>query len=166
MVTALQLDGKMFMLRSMTTSIADITSASRVRAGLACAIAATLVVAGSASGQEGTSGFEITHSTQSSGGGTSSGGDFSLDATIGEVVAGPMAGGEFDVVSGSLPPEAPTCERADLNCDGIVDGADLGVMLINWGPCPGTGAGSCQGDINSDGIIDGSDLGGLLVHWG
>jgi hypothetical protein len=107
------------MLRSIATSIADITSASRVRAGLACAIAATLVVVGSASGQEGTSGFEITHSTQSSGGGTSSGGDFSL-----------------------------------------------GVMLLNWGPCPGTGAGSCQGDINADGIIDGSDLGGLLVHWG
>ena len=99
------------MLRS--DSIAYFTRSARVRAGFACAIAATLVVAGSASGQEGTSGFEITHSTQSSGGGTSSGGDFSLDATIGEVVAGPMAGGEFDVVSGSLPPEAPTCERAE-----------------------------------------------------
>jgi hypothetical protein len=164
MLTKLQLEGKTFMLRS--DSIADFTHSARIRAGFACAIAATLVLAGSASGQDGTAGFDITHSTQSGGGGTSSGGDFSLDGSIGEVVAGTMAGGEFNIVSGSLPPEAPTCERADLNCDGIINGADLGVMLLHWGPCPGSGAGSCQGDINSDGIIDGSDLGGLLVHWG
>ena len=164
MLAVLQLEGKMFMLRS--ASVVDFGSSARVRAGFACAIAATLVLAGSASGQDGTAGFEITQSTQSGGGGTSAGGDFSLDATIGEVVAGPMAGGEFDVVSGSLQPEAPVCERADFNCDGIIDGADLGVLLINWGPCPGTGAGSCQGDINNDGSVDGADMGVLLVHWG
>ena len=152
------------MLRS--ASVVDFGSSARVRAGFACTIAATLALAASASGQDGTAGFDITHSTQAGGGGTSSGGNFSLDGSIGEVVAGAMAGGDFDVLSGSLQPEPPTCERADLNCDGIVDGADLGVMLLHWGPCPGSGAGSCQGDINSDGIIDGSDLGGLLVHWG
>ena len=167
MVETLSLEGKLFMLRSMATSIADVSSAARCRIGIACALAATLALAGSASGQDGgSSNFEISHATQAGGGGTSAGGDFSLDATIGEVVAGPMAGGEFDVVSGSLQPEAPVCERADFNCDGIIDGADLGVLLINWGPCPGTGAGSCQGDINNDGSVDGADMGVLLVHWG
>jgi len=154
------------MLRLTDTSIADVSSAVHCRIGMACALAATLALAGSASGQDGgSSNFEISHATQAGGGGTSSGGDFTLEGTIGEVVAGPMAGGEFDVISGSLHPDAPECERADLNCDGTIDGADLGVLLVNWGPCPGTGAGSCQGDINHDGEVDGADMGVLLVYW-
>ena len=154
------------MLRSMVTSTADVSSAARCRIGIACALAATLVLAGSASGQDGGSPtFDISHATQAGGGGSSSGGEFSLEGTIGEVVAGPMAGGEFDVLSGSLQSEAPVCERADFNCDGIIDGADLGVMLLNWGPCPDGGS-RCQGDINNDGFVDGGDLGLLLVHWG
>ena len=155
------------MLRSLAPSFVALASAARRRIGLACALTTALVLAGSASGQDGgVPSYDITHSTQAGGGGSSAGGDFSLDGTIGEVVAGPMAGGEFDVLSGSLQSEAPVCERADLNCDGIIDGADLGVMLLNWGPCPGTGAGSCQGDINHDGSVDGADLGQLLVNWG
>jgi hypothetical protein len=27
--------------------------------------------------------------------------------------------------------------RSDLNGDGFVDGADLGRLLANWGPCGG-----------------------------
>ncbi|MFO0875319.1 MAG: hypothetical protein U0575_15300 [Phycisphaerales bacterium] len=46
----------------------------------------------------------------------------------------------------------------DLNGDGIVDGADLGLLLGNWG---GTGL----GDLNGDGVVDGGDLGGLLAAW-
>lgn len=51
---------------------------------------------------------------------------------------------------------------ADLNGDGTVNGADLGFLLANWGPC---GA-SCQGDFNDDGVVNGSDLGFLLAGWG
>lgn len=53
---------------------------------------------------------------------------------------------------------APPCP-ADLNGDGTVDGADLGILLANWG-----GAG--QGDIDGSGSVDGADLGQLLANWG
>ena len=52
---------------------------------------------------------------------------------------------------------------ADLNGDGVVNGADLGSMLGSWGPCVGT---PCPADLNSDGVINGADLGGMLGSWG
>jgi hypothetical protein len=45
----------------------------------------------------------------------------------------------------------------DLNGDGVVDGADLGILLSEWG---GPGA-----DLNGDGVVDGADLGILLAAW-
>jgi hypothetical protein len=51
---------------------------------------------------------------------------------------------------------------ADLNGDGVVGGADLGILLANWGAC---GA-SCVGDLDGDGVVGGSDLGFLLANWG
>ena len=53
--------------------------------------------------------------------------------------------------------------KFDLNGDGIVNGADLGILLSGWGPC---GTGPCAADINRDGRVDGSDLGLLLSAWG
>ncbi|MFO0874007.1 MAG: dockerin type I repeat-containing protein [Phycisphaerales bacterium] len=54
------------------------------------------------------------------------------------------------------------CGFADLNCDGVVNGADLGLLLGQWGPC---GAGECSGDLNGDGEVNGADLGLLLGAW-
>ena len=53
----------------------------------------------------------------------------------------------------------------DLNGDGVVDGADLGLMLANWGPVT-SDAGSRAADLNGDGMVDGADLGVLLSRWG
>ena len=50
----------------------------------------------------------------------------------------------------------------DLNVDGVVNGADLGLMLSSWGPC-GT---NCPYDLNADGQINGADLGLVLSAWG
>ena len=47
----------------------------------------------------------------------------------------------------------------DLNADRTVTGADLGILLGQWGQ-----AGS--GDLNGDGIVGGADLGLLLGVWG
>ncbi|MFG0256516.1 MAG: hypothetical protein ACF8GE_01285 [Phycisphaerales bacterium JB043] len=47
----------------------------------------------------------------------------------------------------------------DLNDDGMTDGADLGLLLGNWGNSGGS-------DLNSDGTTDGADLGLLLGAWG
>ena len=49
---------------------------------------------------------------------------------------------------------------ADLNGDGVVDGADLGLLLGAWGTS-GPAA-----DLNEDGTVDGADLGLLLGAWG
>ena len=48
----------------------------------------------------------------------------------------------------------------DLNGDGIVDGADMGLLLSAWGTC-----GGCSADLNGDGIVDGADMGLLLAYW-
>ncbi|MCH2161039.1 MAG: hypothetical protein MK085_04110 [Phycisphaerales bacterium] len=48
----------------------------------------------------------------------------------------------------------------DLNGDGEVNGADLGLLMANWAI-----AGS-SGDIDGDGDVDGADLGRLLGKWG
>jgi hypothetical protein len=48
---------------------------------------------------------------------------------------------------------------ADLNDDGQVDGADLGLLLSNW-----NGAG--LGDLDDSATVDGADLGLLLAAWG
>jgi len=50
----------------------------------------------------------------------------------------------------------------DLNGDGCVDQADLGILLADWG-CTG---GDCPGDGDGDGDTDQADLGILLAHWG
>jgi len=47
----------------------------------------------------------------------------------------------------------------DLNGDWLVGGADLGVVLAQWGG-PGTA------DFNGDGIVGGADIGMLLAAWG
>jgi uncharacterized membrane protein len=51
---------------------------------------------------------------------------------------------------------------ADLNADALVAGADLGVLLSQWGPAS---AGTVS-DLNRDGNVDGADLGYLLANWG
>jgi formylglycine-generating enzyme required for sulfatase activity len=54
------------------------------------------------------------------------------------------------------------CEQrwGDIVLDGIVDGADLGALLVAWGTS------TSGSDLNGDGIVDGADLGILLGHWG
>lgn len=65
------------------------------------------------------------------------------------------------VTSVSISAKGPTAPApsnpADLNDDGVVDGADLALLLAAWG--------SASGDINGDNVTDGSDLGLLLAAW-
>jgi hypothetical protein len=153
----------MFMLRSLVSAFGTSGHSSR---GLALVAASTCALSGAAFGQSGgaPATYEISQSSQAGGGGNSSGGAFDVAGSIGQVVAGPMQGGEFQMVGGYVPADVSSCARSDINCDGIIDGSDLGILLMMWGPCP-SGAG-CPGDVNSDGQVDGSDLGILLVNWG
>jgi hypothetical protein len=62
------------------------------------------------------------------------------------------------VADGDDPP--PTCE-GDVTPDGVVDVADLMVVLAQWGEAPPTLA-----DINEDGFVDVLDLLIVLENWG
>ena len=55
------------------------------------------------------------------------------------------------------------CCPADLNGDGTVDGADLGLLLeaLYFPAAPGTPA-----DFDCSGLVDSADLGFLLAEWG
>jgi hypothetical protein len=56
----------------------------------------------------------------------------------------------------------PECGFADLNCDGTVNGFDLGLLLGAWG----TDGGASGADLDADGTVSGFDLGLLLGSWG
>jgi len=51
----------------------------------------------------------------------------------------------------------------DLNNDLTVNGADLGILMGDWGIVP---VGGCLSDLNGDGKVDGADLGLMLAQWG
>ena len=51
----------------------------------------------------------------------------------------------------------------DVTASGIVDAADLGILLALWGT---DGKSNPDADINNDGIVGGGDLGLLLLYWG
>jgi hypothetical protein len=51
----------------------------------------------------------------------------------------------------------PQCAPADLNCDGIVDAADLALLLGGWG--------AASADLSGDGTTDSIDLAILLGAW-
>ena len=53
------------------------------------------------------------------------------------------------------------CEP-DLTGDGMVNGADLAALLIQWG----SAGGASTADLNGDGVVNGSDLALLLSNWG
>ncbi len=56
--------------------------------------------------------------------------------------------------------DADTCGNSpDINQDGIVDGADIGLLLLQW-----QNAGTA--DLNGDGVVNGADVGLLLLEWG
>jgi hypothetical protein len=67
-----------------------------------------------------------------------------------------------DVCQCAANPSLPGCCPGDLDHDATVGGADIGLLLSNWGPC----GGACLYDLNGDGKVNGGDLGLLLSNWG
>jgi len=55
---------------------------------------------------------------------------------------------------------AAQCTAADINDNGVVDGADLTALLSAWG------TNNADADINGDGVVGGTDLTSLLASWG
>ncbi|NCW28252.1 MAG: hypothetical protein EBV83_08190, partial [Verrucomicrobia bacterium] len=56
-----------------------------------------------------------------------------------------------------------TCDQAagDLDLNGIVDPADLALLLLDFGPCP-----ECPTDFDASGTVDNADIALLLLNFG
>lgn len=87
----------------------------------------------------------------------------------GDLVVWPISGsgttyagrGDFQHTNRAFIATGPASCPADLTDDGEINGADLGVLLSQWGPGSFVSA-----DLDNDGRVDGADLGLLLSGWG
>ncbi len=86
--------------------------------------------------------------------------DFDLDGDM-DIAAGFQVEGFTGAVT-LVWYENQTLNSNDLTGDGILDGADLAVLLGNWGRC----SEPCAMDLNGDGIVNGIDIAALLASWG
>lgn len=107
--------------------------------------------------------FAIDWYTIDGGGGTSSGGSFTLSGTIGQPDAGPtMSGGSFTLTGGfwaATPNTGTGCAgcAADYDQDGGVTAGDIGAFFVDWesgAPCA---------DVDQDGGITGGDIGAFFT---
>jgi len=85
-------------------------------------------------------------------------GDGQVD--FGQILRGQLVDNDEDGVPDAC--QTPTCAQADIYRDSEVNGADLGILLAQWGPVtPAT-----ESDLDHDGTVGGADLGLLLSFWG
>jgi hypothetical protein len=81
-------------------------------------------------------------------------------------VGGDFAGAgsipSINVARWGCPPEVVL--SPDLDGSGLVDGADLGQLLLAWGDCPAQSL--CIADLNGDQVVDSDDLAVLLLNFG
>jgi hypothetical protein len=141
-----------------------------ISAALIGAFAITFVSGGGPSG----GGYDLSWNTFDGGGGTSTGGSFSLTGTIGQHDAGPsggMTGGTYSLTGGFWPGASAASSApcpADFDASGGVNGLDLAQLLGQWSgaatyaPCPPPK----PQDLNGDCKVNGLDLALLLGAWG
>ena len=110
--------------------------------------------------------FSVTPFAFSSAGGTMSAGPYTCTTSIGTVEGSATSKNGNLKITGGFICVAPYVHQAcdsDLDGNGSVDSADLGVMLVVWGPVIPAFK---FADLNRDGIIDSADLGVLLTDIG
>ncbi len=121
---------------------------------------ASLLGAAAASAQP----FAIDWYTIDGGGGTSSGGNFTLSGTIGQPDAGPtMSGGSFTLTGGfwAATPTGSSCPPcpADYDLDGGVTGGDIAAFFSDFEqglPCA---------DTDLDGGVTGGDIAAFFAAF-
>ena len=76
-----------------------------------------------------------------------------------------IAGDPYTDLGGNTINDEPQCGclPGDTDCNLVVDGSDLSVVLGNWGPCTSA---NCVADLDGNGTVDGADLSILLGNWG
>ena len=80
-------------------------------------------------------------------------------ADYGQILDGTLG----DVDDDGIPDVCDDPCPADLTDNGLVNGADLGLVLAAWGT---NGQGEFQTDIDGSGLVDGGDLALVLGGWG
>ncbi|MBX3356259.1 MAG: lamin tail domain-containing protein [Phycisphaeraceae bacterium] len=85
-------------------------------------------------------------------------------ATVGDAQNSYASTGNDKGNPGFYPRVTQPSTPGDANGDGVVNGADIAIVLGNWGSCPG-GAPGCAGDLNGDGVVDGADIAFVLGNW-
>jgi len=70
---------------------------------------------------------------------------------------------EIDAIS-AVSAKRPSFAAGDINRDGVVDGADLAIVLGTWGT-DGALENGASSDLNDDGVVDGADLAVVLGNW-
>ena len=84
------------------------------------------------------------------------------DETVGVLLGGTIgvSSFDFDFVASLTGTESVSELPEDLTGDGIVNSADLGLLIAEWGVCE-----DCAADFNDDGIVDAADLGAIIAAW-
>lgn len=65
---------------------------------------------------------------------------------------------DLSIVADGVEKSGPSVP-GDLDGNGVVDGADLAILLTDWGQS------GVPADLNGDGVVDGGDLAVLLSNW-
>ncbi len=101
--------------------------------------------------------YSISWHTIDGGGGTSSGGQYSLTATIGQHDAGEMAGGDYEMLGGFLP-GGPLC---------YVEFDDFARFTVQWRNTGCSLANNwCQGaDLDNLNDVGTDDLKLFIIEW-
>lgn len=68
---------------------------------------------------------------------------------------------KWNIVDGVYTPPGATPCAADLDGSRVVDPADIGLLLLDFGSCPG-----CASDLDGSGETDSADLGLILLEFG
>jgi DUF1680 family protein len=55
--------------------------------------------------------------------------------------------------------------RSDITGDGMVNAADLAILLGDWGSCVAEAGSPCRSDLDTDGIVGAADFAVLLGDW-
>jgi len=103
--------------------------------------------------------------TIDSGGGTLSGGSFTISGTIGQADAGTLAkGSNFRVSGGFWQNALLTSCRGDVNGDGKTNASDFNLLAANFTFGPNATLG--RGDLNDDGFVNTTDFNILAGNFG
>jgi hypothetical protein len=126
-------------------------------------IVVSCMMAGPAFAQVGGA-YDLSWNVIPGGGGSMTGGSFSLSGAAGQPAVAASTGASFTVQGGFWTFPAPV--PGDVNGDGSVDVVDLLLLVRAFGTFPGDAGyiGAC--DFNMDGAVDVADLLNLVYNFG